>query len=92
MKNISDIGRRIILADGTVFEGSEAGYADGVLWCYIKSGSMTFPEIATVFSDEEKTKKIRYEYGEMNDEYKKFVVIYTILVREYGYDVALRKR
>lgn len=92
MKNISDIGRRIVLADGTVFEDSDAGYADGVLWCNINVKDMSFNQVAEIFSDEEKTKKIRYEYGAMNDEYRRFVVVYTIILRDYGYDVALMKR
>lgn len=91
MKNKSNVGRRIILADDTTFEDSNAGYADGVLWCRVTIADASFAAIATIFSDPEKTAHIRYEYGEMADEYDGFTTVLTIMRTEYGFDISLRK-
>lgn len=66
-------GRRLILADGTRIEDGEAGYAEGFLWCYF--GGMTMTEAAGIFLDAEKTARIRFEYGEMADEYEGFTTV-----------------
>ena len=63
-------GRRLILADDTVLENSEAGYAEGVLWCFLKN--VTFQQAATLFLDAEKTDTIRFEYGEKTDTYEHY--------------------
>ena len=88
MTNKSDVGRRVILADDTTFEDSNAGSADGVLWCRIAT-ERTFAEIAEVFTDPEKTQYIRFEYGEMDDEYEGYTRVHMIMQTSYGFDVSL---
>lgn len=66
-------GRRLILADGTTIENGEAGYAEGFLWCYFSG--MTLTDAAAIFLDAEKTARIRFEYGEMADEYEGFTTV-----------------
>ena len=63
-------GRKIILNDGTELEGGEAGYAQGFLWVYLYELSMI--QAATLFLDPEKTEKIIFQYGEMQDEWEGF--------------------
>ena len=88
MNNKSDVGRRVILADNTTFEDSNAGSADGVLWCRIATDK-TFAEIAEVFTNSEKTRYIRFEYGEMADEYEGHTRVHMIMQTPYGYDISL---
>lgn len=66
-------GRRLILADGTTIENGEAGYAEGFLWCYFSG--MTLAEATGLFLDTSKTERIRFEYGEMADEYEGFTTV-----------------
>ena len=61
-------GRRIILNDGTRLEGGEAGYSQGFLWIYLHG--MTMMQAAMLFLNPEKTAKIVFQYGEMQDEYE----------------------
>ena len=63
-------GRRLILNDGTVIEGGEAGYAQGFLWCYMKG--LTMMQAASLFFDTGKTARILFQYGDMEDEYNGF--------------------
>lgn len=61
-------GIRLILNDGTVIENGRAGYAEGCLWCYITGYTMM--QAAALFLDAEKTARIVFQYGEMQDEYE----------------------
>jgi hypothetical protein len=67
-------GRRLILAAGSdaevLLEGSEAGYADGVLWLYL--AGVTLPEAFALLTAPENTGVIAYQYGEMEDRYGGF--------------------
>lgn len=63
-------GRRLILNDGTTLERGEAGYAEGFLWCYIPN--FTMQQAASLFLDSDKTEKIIFQYGDMQDEYDGF--------------------
>lgn len=63
-------GRRLILADGTTFENGEVGYADGNLWCWIPNCSMQ--TAVNVFMNPVKTKRIVFQYGDMEDAYNGF--------------------
>ena len=61
-------GRRLILADNTVLEDAEAGFATRWLWCYMYGYTMA--EAAAMFcNNPEKTARIEYQYGNMSDEY-----------------------
>ena len=64
------MGTRIRLADDTVIEGGECGYAEGSLWCYFSGYSLQ--DAANLFFDKSKTQTIRAEYGEMADVYEGF--------------------
>ena len=60
-------GRRLILMDGTTIENGEAGYAGGFLWLYFTG--YTIAEAAGIFTDPEKTGRIVFQYGQMEDTY-----------------------
>lgn len=61
-------GRRLILNDGTVIEDGEAGFADGVLWCWFRGYTMA--EAAAIFLDRKKTAVIVFQFGEDEDRYE----------------------
>lgn len=83
-------GRRLILGDETVLENSEAGYAEHVLWCFLKN--VTMLQAATLFLDATKTDHIRFEYGEMADEYDGYTNCIHIAVSDDDrINVALKK-
>ena len=63
-------GRRLILKDNTTIENGEAGYAGGFLWLYFKG--YTIAEAAAIFTDPEKTGKIVFQYGQMEDIYEDY--------------------
>lgn len=64
-------GRRLILNDGTIIENGEAGFASGVLWCYLNG--YTLEQAWSLFSDTTKTCRIVFQYGEMEDEYTGYI-------------------
>lgn len=82
-------GRRIILADETTYENSDAGYADGSLWLYLNGVSMieAWPGVV----DPEKTATIIYEFGEDSITYTGYTSIQIIMATETGCKVCLRK-
>ena len=65
-----ETGRRLILKDGTVIEDGTAGYSQGTLWLFF--GGMALQEAAAIFFDPKKTKRIIFQYGEMEDVYDNF--------------------
>lgn len=75
-------GKRLILADGTVIENGEAGYSEGFLWLYAESMSMM--QAAQIFLDSDKTLRIRFQYGEMEDVYDGFTVCRGITMNADG--------
>ena len=86
-------GRRVILGlsdNPTILEGSEAGYAGGVLWLYLRD--MTLAQAFALLSDPASTSEIAFEYGEMADRYEGFT--HLILVQEDENEVraALERR
>lgn len=82
-------GRRLILADGTTYENGEAGYYDGVLWCYVPDKRI--PDVAPVFSDPARTAVIKFEYGEMADTYEGFTEVSAMLLGDNEVKISLRK-
>lgn len=80
-------GRRIILNDGSTFDGN-CGYADGYLWCYLIN--ITDQEDISVFLNPEAISLIIYQYGEMEDRYTGFD-FYMMQKTEAGYNVCLKK-
>ena len=71
-------GRQLILNDGTIIENGEAGSSDGILWCYFTG--YTLQEAAAMFFDVGKTSRIKFVYGEMQDEYEGFTNCFNINV------------
>lgn len=65
------MGRRVILnpeENQIVYEGANAGYADGVLWIWTLETDLA--AVVLALTDPANTSKIRYEYGEMADEWE----------------------
>lgn len=85
-------GRSLILNPGPnqiELPGSEAGYAEGVLWLYLRG--LTLAQAFAVLSDPANTAVIRYEYGEMEDVYEGFTHLTTLMEREGEVSAALKK-
>ena len=92
---------RLILADGTVLEDCECGYASRSLWCFLKG--VPFSEAFQYFSGPEKFNTVTFEMvmGDITDQ-----IIYTGLehilavqqndrtvdVRLEGYNVNIEKK
>ena len=75
-------GRRLILNDGTEIENGEAGFADGFLWCYITG--YTLPAAASVFFDANKTRRIVFQYGDMEDVYDGYTNCTNLMIDAGG--------
>ena len=71
-------GRKITLADGTVYDEGECGFADGVLWCYLPTG-IDLTQAFMSFANPEKTSTIVFSYGEMSDTYNGFTDMQGIM-------------
>lgn len=76
-------GRKLVLADGTEYSEGECGYAEGVLWCYLPQGT-GMNEAFTVFSDKNKTNRIIFHYGEMQDEHIGFTDLTGVIKNADG--------
>ena len=63
-------GRRLILKDQTTIENGECGLSGGRLWCWLPE--FTMAQAAALFFDPEKTDRITFEYGEMQEVYEGF--------------------
>ena len=81
------MGRRLRMNDGTVWEGSECGYAQGFLWLFLHG--IGIPEAEPVVRNPEATGKIIFEYGEMRDEYDGYTEVKRILEEADGCSVCL---
>ena len=83
-------GRRLILNDGTTIEDGQAGCFEGVLWAYLTG--YTLQQASSLFFDTEKTEKIIFQYGEMEDEYNGYTNCFNININVDGrVSVGLRK-
>lgn len=81
---------RLKLSDGTTIENGTAGLSQGFLWLWFTG--YTFSEAAGIFLDPNKTARIIYEYGEMEDEYVGFINCVTIQIDVDGrVSVCLKK-
>lgn len=84
------MGRKLILNDGTILEGSEAGYADGFLWLYITG--MSLQDAAIMAFNPEKTRKIAFWYENMHDDYEGFTECVNLSISHDGnVSVCLKK-
>ena len=75
-------GRRLILNDGTTIEDGVAGYAEGFLW--LRFPGYTMQQAALLFFDPNKTARIIFQYGEMQDEYNGFTTCRTLTMDADG--------
>ena len=83
-------GVRLILMDGTTIEDGRAGYSGGFLWLYFSG--YTLPEAALMLFDPNKTGKIAFQYGEMQDDYEGFTVCTSLSIDMDGAISACLKR
>ena len=83
-------GTRVILFDGTTIENGRAGYAEGNLWLFLPGFSL--PDAAGIFFDTDKTARIVFQYGEMEDVYTGFTRCVNLSVDTDGVvSVCLKK-
>lgn len=74
-------GQNIILNDGTTIPGN-VGYSQGFLWCWFTG--YTMQQAANIFFDPEKTSRIVFQYGDMQDEYEGFTNCINISINNDG--------
>ena len=70
-------GQRIILKDGTTIENGKAGYAEGFLWLSLPG--YTMQQAAALAFDDDKTDRIIFHYGEMEDTFDGFTNCVNIM-------------
>ena len=73
-------GVRLILNDETVVENGRAGYASGSLW--LRLPGLTMQDAAMIAFDHNKTERIVFQYGEMEDVYEAYTNCTGILAEE----------
>lgn len=61
----------LILADGTVLEGSSCGFSNKTLWCWVSGLSMA--DCFSIFSNPEKTSEITVLYYTSGIRYRGFI-------------------
>lgn len=71
-------GRRLILANGSIYENAEAGYADGFLLLFMRK-TITLHDAANIFFNHENTNLIVFEYGEMEDRFENFTHVVNLM-------------
>lgn len=86
---MSDTGRRIIFADGTVYEDAIIGYSNSVIWCYIVG--KTLQEAFFDFMNAQKTAVLRFQYGEMEDVYEGYTHLGAILEDDMQIKIRMEK-
>ena len=85
---------RLKFDDGTVLEGSEAGFLGNELVLYL-NGITDFSEAYAIASDTNKTQHVVFEYGGMYDEYFNFTTLKAIQLPDvdtYRTDTIVRLR
>lgn len=82
MPGTQNTGRRLIFNDGTVIENGEAGYSDGTLWLWF--AGYTMQDAAAIVFDPNKTCKIVFQYGEMEDEHTGFTSCHVLSIDSDG--------
>ena len=85
-------GRKLVLnpgADEIVLEESEAGYADGVLWLYIKG--RTLAQTFALLINPSNTAEIDFRYGDMVDRYEGYTHLIVLQEGEAQVNAALER-
>ena len=79
---------KIVLNDGTILEGSQCGYSDQKLWCFLKD--INFAQaFAMFYTNPAKTMKIEFLYGVNRDVYTGFTDLNIIKKSDATVDVRL---
>lgn len=81
--------KQIRMADGTVYENADCGYADGFLWCYLPGADLA--GVAGVFLNAAATRHIVFQYGGMSAEYDGFTSVRILRQDEDCCRVCLEK-
>lgn len=85
-------GRKLVLNPGPdeiVLENSEAGYADGVLWLYIKG--RTLAQTFALLINPSNTAEIDFCYGDMVDRYEGYTHLIVLQEGENQVNAALER-
>lgn len=82
-------GIRLILNDGTVIEDGRAGLADGFLW--LRLPGFTMQEAAAIAFDPQKTARIEFQYGEMEDVHEGYTTCTNIMTDDGRISVCMVK-
>lgn len=86
-------GRKLVLNPGPdeiVLEDSEAGYADGVLWLYIKG--RTLAQTFALLINPSNTAEIDFRYGDMVDHYEGYTHLISLREGDELVSAALERR
>lgn len=82
-------GRRLILKDGTIIEGGNAGYSNGTLWLWLPG--MTMAEAAVILFNPSKTSVVWFQYGDEEEEYKGYTTCTAIMAEEGQISACMKK-
>lgn len=85
-------GRSLILNPGPneiELPGSEAGYADGVLWLYLVNVDLV--QAFEILSDPVNTAVIEFHYGEMMDRYEGMTRVTGLMERDGQVSASLER-
>lgn len=77
------------LKSGEILKHSEAGYAEGSLWCWVNAAEATMTDVFRLFSDPEKTSVIELHYGDIVTTFTGFIELQVIRKMEKTIDVKL---
>lgn len=81
--------KQLILNDGTTYNGSDCGYADGFLWCNIQDHRLS--DVVITFLNPENTCHIVYQDPVEMLEYDGFTEVVVMLNNERGCAICLTK-
>lgn len=85
---MESMARAVVLADGTkLYTDEGAGAASGALWCWLHD--ITIAEAAALFLDPEKTRVIKFVYGQYMDVFEGFTTVLCFQKTERGANVQL---
>lgn len=89
MSRENKTGRRLIFANGIVWENTELGAADGTVWLFLYG--VTLMQALPVITNPEATREITFEYGEMSETYTGYTHLKTITEDATGCQACLVK-
>ena len=89
MSRENKTGRRLIFANGIVWENTELGASDGTLWLFLNG--ITLMQALPVITNQNATMEITFEYGEMSDKYTGYTHLKNIMEDSTGCQACLIK-